>query len=433
MLKAILPLFVALVGVIVSFPTFVSGQGIIIPQIGAVNRSMGGAGTAAPLDAITAVYWNPAAMADMKCSELSAGVDLLFPILDTDSSIAGLAAGSSSAEPGALPLPQIGWVHKIPNSRFTFGLGVIAAAGVKTNYPASATNPLFLPQSNQPGVPGGLGQIYTDAQFLQVLPSISYIVNDRLSFGFGPTLTLGQVVVDPFILDAPDDADGSGVPRYPSGRGAKFHYGGGVQLSLFYKLTSTTNLGLLVKSPQWLEEINNQGQNEVGLPRVVSKNFDLPMVISMGFSTQPTQRMLLAADLRYVDHKNTDGFGGSGFNPDGSLAGLGFGNSYGLATGLQYIWSQRLTLRGGYTYTSSPLSDSEALLGVAAPLFYQHSFAGGGSINLNDWTAFHFAYNYIPQNELNGPILTPAGAIPGSNVSTSVSVHGGSIGVSVRY
>jgi long-chain fatty acid transport protein len=411
----------------------VNGQGIIVPQVGAVNRAMGGAGTAAPQDAISAVYWNPAAMADMPSSQLSVSIEALFPVLETDSAIAGLAAGSTQAEPGAIPLPHFGWVHKLPDSRFTFGLGVVAAAGVKTNYPASASNPIFLPQSNRPGFPGGFGQLYTDAQFLQILPSLSYVVNDRLSIGFGPTLTLGQVVIDPFVLGAPDDADGSGAPRYPAGRGAKIHYGGGVQLSAFYKLTATSNLGLLVKSPQWMEEFNNFGQDENGLPRTLSAKFDLPMVISMGYSAQPTQRLLLAADLRYIDHKNADGFGDSGFNPDGSLAGLGFGNSYGVASGFQYLWSQRLTLRGGYTFASSPLTDQEAFVGAAAPLFYQHMFSGGGSIHLNETTDFNFAYNYSPENELNGPLLTPAGAIPGSSVDTRVSVHGASMGVSVNY
>lgn len=411
----------------------VNGQGIIVPQAGAVNRAMGGAGTAAPQDAISAVYWNPAAMSDMRSSQLSVSIEALFPVLETDSAIAGLAAGSTAAEPGAIPLPHFGWVHKLPDSRFTFGLGVVAAAGVKTNYPASASNPIFLPQSNRPGFPGGFGQLYTDAQFLQVLPSLSYVVSDRLSIGFGPTLTLGQVVIDPFVLGAPDDADGSGAPRYPSGRGSKIHYGGGVQLSAFYKLTANSNLGLLVKSPQWMEEFNNFGQDENGLPRTLSAKLDLPMVISMGYSAQPTERLLLAADLRYIDHKNTDGFGDSGFNPDGSLAGLGFGNSYGVASGFQYLWSQRLTLRGGYTFASSPLADQEAFVGAAAPLFYQHIFSGGGSIHLNETTAFNFAYNYSPENELSGPLLTPAGAVPGSSVDTRVSVHGASMGVSVNY
>ena len=36
-----------------------SGQGITVTGVGAVNRSMGGAGTAAPLEAIGAIHWNP--------------------------------------------------------------------------------------------------------------------------------------------------------------------------------------------------------------------------------------------------------------------------------------------------------------------------------------------------------------------------------------
>src|SRR5262245_37936676 len=46
-------------------------QGSVIGAVGPVNRSMAGAATAAPLDAMGALYWNPATLTGLDKSEMS--------------------------------------------------------------------------------------------------------------------------------------------------------------------------------------------------------------------------------------------------------------------------------------------------------------------------------------------------------------------------
>jgi long-chain fatty acid transport protein len=435
--KNLLSRFLVLLVVVtaaIAFPNFAKGQGILIPWAGSVNQSMGGAGTAMPQDAISATYWNPAAMADMEHSELSTSVGMLFPILETDSSVGfGALSGSSDGNAGFASLPYVGWVQKLPDPRWTMGLGIVAAAGIKTNYAASTTNPLFFPQSNAPGFPGGLGQLYSEAEFMQILPSLSYAVNERLAIAVTPTVSVGQVIVDPLLFAAPDDADGSLQPRYPSGRGGRNQWGGGVQLSALYKVNPYMNFGAMIKSPQWFDAFEITGTDELGRPRDLNLNVDLPMIISVGVASMAIANTVVAVDFRYVDYKNTDGFGPSGFNPDGSLAGLGWNNQFGLNVGIQRSVSDILTLRGGYFYNSDLLSDAEAMVAVAAPLYYQHGFSGGASVHLTQNASVNFAYTYALENELSGPILTPMGPMPGSNVTTRLTAHQGSLGIVVRY
>jgi len=433
MLRRFLPLLITMIAAI-AFPALAQGQGILLPWAGSVNQSMGGAGTALPQDAISAVYWNPAAMANMESSELSTSLGMLFPVLETESSVGfGAISGSSKGNAGFANLPYVGWVQKLPNPKWTMGLGIVAAAGIKTNYAASTTNPLFFPQSNAPGFPGGFGQLYSEAEFLQILPSLSYAFSERLSFAITPTASVGQVIVDPFLLAAPDDADGSLQPRFPSGRGAKYQWGGGVQISAHYKATPFLNFGASIKSPQWFNSLEITGTDELGRPRDLSLDMELPMIISLGVASTAISNTVVAVDFRYVDYKNTDGFGPSGFNPDGSLAGLGWSNQFGLNVGIQRCVSDVLTLRGGYFYNSALLSDSEAMVAVAAPLYYQHGFSSGASIRMNSNCSINFAYTYALENELSGPILTPTGPMPGSNVTTRLAAHQGSMGIVVRY
>src|SRR5947209_19727657 len=67
--------------------------GAILSGTGPVNLSMGGASTAAPLDASGAMYWNPATITGMKRSELDASATLLFPSTRVASTIAAGALG----------------------------------------------------------------------------------------------------------------------------------------------------------------------------------------------------------------------------------------------------------------------------------------------------------------------------------------------------
>jgi long-chain fatty acid transport protein len=273
----------------------------------------------------------------------------------------------------------------------------------------------------------------TSIEFLQIMPSLSYMLSDQLSVGLGPTLTLGRIVSDPFVLAAPDDADGSGMPRYPMGSGARMAWGGGFQVSTYYRPDPCYSFGATFRSPQWMDRFDNLSEDENGLPRVVSTEFDLPMVLSVGTAYHGIPDSVLALDVRYIGNAQADGFGDAGFNPDGSLAGLGYGDCYMVAAGLRRRLSEWLSVGAGYTFCSNPLSDSEATIAALAPLFYQHVASCGASLHLSGNANLHFGYSYAFENQLSGPIVTPLGALANSNVTTHLSVHAASLGISVLY
>lgn len=409
------------------------GEGILVSAVGPVNRSMGGAATAAPLESMGALFWNPATISALPEDELSFGLAGVLPILSTDSSITGLGGGSSQAEPGITPLVNLGWVHRPENSSVTYGVGLFSIAGFRTNFPASVSNPVFTPQSNTAGVPGGLGQVYTEAGFIQLIPTISLQATDTVSIGFGPTVTVGDLIVDPFVFDSPDDADGSGAPRYSSGIGTRTHWGGGFQSGVYYEGNQGLHLGFTFKSPQWMETFSYNSEDELGLPKTVEAKLDLPMVLSLGTAWSGRDRWVMAMDVRYFDYANTDGFDARGFKADGSVAGLGWRSIFSVATGVQYEASEDLFLRMGYTFNENPIPDSQAFFNIGAPLYYQHEVHLGGSYRFSKRVWLNVAYTYYFENEISGPIVTPAGPIPGSNVTNRERVHIVDVGLTVRY
>lgn len=415
----------ALFGIVVILglcaPAGALAQGLYIPVAGPVNRSMGGATTAVPLDAIGSLYWNPAVISGLPSSELGFGADLLTAAGQLGSS-SGSITGVTDSKQGWTFFPNVGWTHRGANSKLTFGLGLHSLAGFKTNYASSFTNPILTPQ------PNGVGRLYSEAQFAQLSPVVSYQLTERLAVAVGPMVTLGVLVADPLLFIAPNPNG------YPTGRGTALKFGAGVQGGLFYRGAGNWDFGASLKSPQWLPKFQYTTEDATGGPRFDEFGADLPMVLSAGAAYRGLKNVIWSLDYRYFDFKNAEGLGDVGFTPDGALKGLGWRSVNALVTGVQYRLNETLTMRGGYGINQSPIESASAGLNIASPLVQTQVMHIGGSLAIHRQTALNVAYSYFPRNEVSGPIQTfLKGALPGSSVTNSLSVHTFSMGVSVKY
>lgn len=399
------------------------GQGAFLSAGGPVHQGMGGASTAAPVSAIGALYWNPATISGLAYDELEVGLGFLSTEHEVSSSV-GAYSATTEADAGVLPFPNVGWVQHLGDSRWTLGLGVNSIAGFKTNVPSDPANPVMMP------APTGLGGVSSEATFIQIAPTLSYALTDRVSVAAGPTITTGQIALDPFIVDSAN-ANGS----YSSGRATRYHWGGGVQAGIFYAAANGVNWGASIKSPTWMEGFEATGRDETGLPRTLTADVDLPMIISLGVGITQYQDWVFAADFRYFDYANADGFGDRAqFHPDGRLGGLDWSSVFATALGVERRLGERVTLRGGYTYNQSPIRNSESFYNMATPLFYQHMLSLGGSYDFCRSISFNTAYSHYFENQVQGPIVIPlAGPVPDTSVTNRVSADVFSFGVLFRH
>ena len=101
--------------------------------------------------------------------------------------------------------------------------------------------------------------------------------------------------------------------------------------------------------------------------------------------------------------------------------------------GVQRTVSDTLDVRFGYVFNQNPMPESQAMLAVGAPLYYQHQVSTGATIRLTEELSASVAYAYAIENSMKGPLVTPAGPVPGSNLKTSESVHLISVGLNVAY
>jgi long-chain fatty acid transport protein len=416
------------------------GQGIALTGVGPVNRSMGGAAVAAPLDAAGAIYWNPATITGLPASEMTFGFEAILPASRLSSRVEAGALGGgfppnalsgwNRGEPGVAPVPSFAFVAKPEDSPWTYGLGLFAIGGFSGTYPASLTNPILTPPSLF-GV--GVGKIAAQLDILQLAPTVSYAWTDRLSIGFAPTLTMARLVADPALFAPPNDADGDGAFSFARATGTRMDWGGGFQVGLFYAASDAWSFGASLKSPQWFEPFRFNSEDELGRPQRLKFGVDYPMIVSAGVAYSGWEDYVVACDVRYFDYANTRGFRSTGFLPSGAVAGLGWDSVFSVSTGIQRRLSERLTCRLGYTFNQNPIGDEETVFNVSSPLIIQHWLAVGMSYQMTANWLWSLAYVHGFHNRIQGPIVAPFGPIAGTSVTSDVWLDAVSLGLTARF
>ncbi len=412
--------------------------GAYLSGAGAINRSMAGASTAAPLSAAGAMYWNPATLTGLPRSELEASAELLAPYTRLASSVPANSllpgvppidlAGESSTDRGSFPLPTMALAYNPECSSWSFGLAAFPVAGFGVDYPGSTTNPVLMAP---PPAGIGFGPIASEYWVMQIVPAAAYRLSDRLSVAAGPTIDMATLRLDPAVFAAPDDANGDGFASYPNGSHTQTTWGGGFVVGAYYTADPWA-FGASVRSPQWFETFQFNSANELGQPRDLRIDVDLPLIVSLG-TAYHWGRWLLALDVRYLDHGNADGFGDQGFNPDGSIRGLGWESSYAVSIGTQYRLNDCATARLAYGWHENPVPDSQSSFNVASPTVVEHTIGAGLSLNVTPDFMLSLAYLHCFENSIEGPLVTPFGAVPGTSVRNTTAGDAIVVGATVAF
>lgn len=372
------------------------GQGITVTGVGPVNRSMGGAGTAAPLDAIGALHWNPGSISSLECSEVSFGMEGLLADIRLSSTIGGTFS-STDGEAGVALIPSVGWVHHVEGTSVTIGLGLYGIAGFRNNMPADPNNPLLAG-----------GPLFADAEIMQVAPTISLALNERVSVGVAPTISVARTMFDPL---------GPSVisPGPNPGSGNRVHWGAGIQAGVHYA-GDCWHSGLTIKSPQWFEDFRFFTPTGV-----VRFDLDYPLIVSGGLGYYGFERWIFAADIRYLDYENTAGF-----------SELGWRSVVAGAIGAQFQWNDCWTFRAGYNLNQNPIQGEDVLTNISNPLIQDQNLAAGASCHLTDQVELTLAYVYLVKNDVTGPLPSPPFGVSDS-LTHEISAHSLAIGVRVKY
>jgi long-chain fatty acid transport protein len=342
--------------------------------IGPIARSMGGVGIAAPQDAISAVFANPAAMCyGPYCpeSEFNFAGTLFVPHVDAKINLGGTTYQANSPD-NIYTIPAIGISVPITKKEplWRFGLAAYGVSGLGVDYRNSA-----LDQPRFPGFGGYplMAGEYTSLQIMKFAPSIAFQPNNAWSFGL-------SAQIDYATLDL----------RSGSSPG----YGFGVQVGTIYKPHNRVSLGLTYQSPQTVTHSNVKDFDGNG--SADSLELQAPQQIGLGiaFDVIPNT-FLLEINGKWINWSNAKGY--SDFDWE---------DQYVLAIGAQYKVTPKLTLRAGYNYGKNPVKEHNGFNGLSPiqvqgktmPTYYYETFRviGFPAVVENHLT-FGFGYDFTPR------------------------------------
>ncbi|HWR57340.1 MAG TPA: outer membrane protein transport protein [Thermodesulfovibrionales bacterium] len=330
-------IFLVLLGLIVFAVTpAMATNGDNLISVGPISRSMGGVGIAAPQDAISAVFSNPAAMCfGPYCP--GSGFDfagtLFMPKVDAKIKISGMPDISAGSEKKVYAIPAIGLSVPIDQA-WRFGIAAYGVSGLGVDYRNTAiAQPRFFNFGPQGQFPLAAGSD-TQLQIMKFAPSISFQPSSNFSLGLA-------VHIDYSSLDL--------------GTGSSFNYGFGAQIGAIYKLTDMISVGATYITPQ---EVNHKkvvsfdGQNFANL------KLESPQQLGLGIAVEPIKdALLLEVDGRWINWADATGYGKNDFD---------WKDQWVLAVGVQYKPIKPLALRVGYNYAANPVRQHNNFVGVTA-------------------------------------------------------------------
>lgn len=188
------------------------------------------------------------------------------------------------------------------------------------------------------------------------------------------------------------------------------------------------------KSPMWFEKFAFYAMDPAGNPETLRVPINFPQIISLGFSYTGIERLTLATDVRWIDYHDATGFGTmAAFNANGSVAGIGWRSVISVAAGAQYQMSDSLSVRVGYLYAGSPIPQESTFFNLQAPTLYEHALFLGSTLQMTQALSMSMMYFYSFPYAIEGAIITPAGAIPGSGVRMDQYNMGLAVGMTVKF
>ncbi len=436
--------------------------GHVLQGAGATNFSMGGAGTAMPVDVLGALQWNPASITSFGRSEVALSVAYftaapeVYSKADIPNGQGGFMTveGTTKDEMGASPLPTLGAVFALPDSKFAFGVSAFGISGFGVDYPATTnlpgaagfdpttSNPLLYPQNMM-----GFGHLNSEYQLMQAGVTAAYEVMEGLSLGLAPTFNYSSLLIQPVPIAAPTEKG------YPVGEKTSA-LGFGFQAGVFYQTEFGLNFGVSYKSTQWFQDLEIEGNYLDGSAAAVTNfNMDYPAIISAGVGYS-NEMFDVALDYRYIDYENTDGFAASGWRygengfPTGAVAGFGWESVNVLAAGVQLKMIEKVPIRLGYTYSSNPITEDNVFFSSAAPAVIEHAVQIGFTYKITEKLGLSVAYHRGMSAEVSGQLLNPTptefggpwsaagnplGKVPGSVITSKMHTDVGLIGLSYSF
>jgi len=398
-----------------AFPAHAT-NGYFLPGFGYRAQGMGGVGIAYGRDSLSTAA-NPAnavntgMRGDMGFGvfnpERNAGVyDIPFP----DDTV-GFFTGSSESDARYFIVPEMGFSMPL-TEQVHIALAVVANGGMNTTYPEN-----FFSFFGNPPRDATLG---VDLMQLLVPATIAYKVNEN--HAVGASLVAAVTRFRAYGIDSFKPFNISADNEHLTGQGFDYSYGAGIKLGWQGEfMDDRLTLGLAYASKTYMTNFDKYR----GL-FAEQGDFDVPENYGIGIAIKPVKNLVIAADILRINYNDVASVGnrGPGANPDGfgplsgvpaldygvncpnnpyclgNDQGMGFGweNITVYKLGVQYGVNNKLQVRAGYNYNSSPIPDDQVTFNTLAPATVEKHYSLGFTYMASENLEVTGTYMYVASN-----------------------------------
>jgi long-chain fatty acid transport protein len=350
-----------------------AGNGHFLHGVGAVNSSLGGAGTGQAFTAIGSLHANPALLTKLDNYRVEISAEAFMDDLSATTVFPGAFPEHTVDSDGELGiLPAIGWSYHRPGSKGAFGFGLLAVAGFRTNFPVDPLSALTAPQ------PISFGRLATDLAVTKIPVAFAWQATPKLSLGASLNVYQGSLVIQPLPVVVPDCNPSPTAPNAtcfrPGTSGQVASYAFAPQIGLLYDINPAWSLGFSYTFEtnfpeyEWNSNHVNPRLPNFGQARRVSIDIDGPPIASFGLGYHASPNFKLALDVRWVGYADTEGIGGSGgINNQQQLVSIGWDDILIYMLGVEFQATPTVRLRAGLNFNDSPLQDQLTLNSGGTP------------------------------------------------------------------
>jgi len=368
-----------------------------LSAIGAYQQGLGGAVTAAPYDATTAIT-NPAGMAVIG-NRTDFNFELFRPTRTT-----GFAGGGNNA--GGSPfylVPAVGWTAPV-NDRgdVFFGGGMYGVSGMGVDYD-TLSDPAVAGMMGWGG--GAQAHIYSQYQFWKMAPTLAW-KRGKLALGFALNLDYQAFSFKNMWSEV------GGAGKYgldlSEMQGA---LGYGATLGVLYQPVPAFTVGFTYASRQMFSDFKwRLSAGDVSLGPVASQDgtykmkLNFPEQAALGFAVRPTRKALWTVDFKWINYSatyNVVKLKGP-FTNGVTEVPLHFGweDVWVIATGFQYEVTPNVVLRMGYNHSNSPIKAEDVDNNLAFPAIVRDHISGGFTYRLGRHWEMSMAYMNTMKEEV---------------------------------
>lgn len=358
-----------------------------------ISHAMGGAVVATPQDVTTSLS-NPAGLAYVNMGDQKTRFDMNLAVLNPNRSMNGV---DSDSEAYVMATGGFAFQSEKFGPDLTIGVGAYPVSGGGVDFPAAA---FTLPT-------GANAAIVASRMSLRIGPAVAYRVRDDLSVGLNLSLVANQMSIKNF--------DTSTMPPKSMNFPSDVAYGGSFVLGTIYKISDRTSFGASYTSKSYTGDLEwNMDDGRWSL------EFEDPRTVAIGISHRPTDRLLLEADVKWLDY--------SGVRTTATLVGpttaqsktlaYGWDDQLLFSLGAKYQLSDRVDLMTGYNYGESPIDESDINNNAGITAIIEHHLSAGVTTKVSKFSSLTFSLSHGFKNEMTASVGPPTRVSFETNLAT---------------